>query len=666
VLGVDVGGTFTDFVYVERRDGATRLHLHKRPSTPEHPEQAVLLGLAEMDAQPETVVHGSTVATNAVLERKGAVTALVTSEGCRDILAIGRQARPRLYELTPSRPPALVPDELRFELAERVDNLGNVLVPLDPAGIEPLLERLGHLGVESLAVSFLFSFLRPEHEEFVASAARKRSFYVSASNEISPEYREYERTSTTALNAYVGPVMARYLGRLSDGLREQGVRHVRIIQSDGGSASAASVSRLAVRTLLSGPAGGVRGAFAVAKLAGHDHIITFDMGGTSTDVGLCPGRVLARPDAQIGELPVRTPVTDIHTVGAGGGSIARLDAGGALRVGPESVGADPGPACYGRGELPAVTDAHLVLGRLLPDRFLGGRARLDESRARAAIATIAGPYGGDLTRTAAAVVSVATTNMVRGIRVVSVERGYDPRQFTLVSFGGAGPLHACDIATALRMTKVLIPAFPGVLSAFGMAGADITKSYARSLLATVQPEAPGPLLQTLDETFAALMELAVEELTHDGVLRDEMQFERVLELRYAGQSFELSVPLHHMDIADIVSRFHRAHQDRYGHSDAGRQVEIVTARLQAVVPVPLVEPPRLPDADAAAPSSVIDVRAAWFGSPQSVSIHDRSLLGNGSKVQGPAIVTQMDATCIIPPRWSGRCDGWGNLVLEYQ
>lgn len=665
VLGVDVGGTFTDFLLWEQDGDRVQITVHKRPSTPHDPAEAVLAGFDEMGKWPQTLVHGSTVATNAVLERKGAITALITSQGFRDALVIGRQTRPKLYDLMPKRPPPLVPDDLRFEVPERLDHQGKVLVPLDEAAVESVLDRLTALGVESIAVCFLFSFLDPAHERRVAEAARRRSFLVSASSEVLPEYREYERMSTTVLNAYVAPVMGRYLRRLADGLRERGVEHLRIMQSDGGSGVVEAVTRLAVFTLLSGPAGGVAGAFTVARLAGFDHIITLDMGGTSTDVSLCPGRILNRTDATIGDYPVRVPVVDVHTVGAGGGSIARLDAGGALRVGPESAGADPGPACYGRGGQPTVTDAQLVLGRLLPDHFLGGRMRLWEERAEAALATLAGPFGGNMIQAAEAVLRVANSNMERAIRVISVERGYDPRLFTLVAFGGAGPLHACDLAEALRIPRVLIPAFPGVLSAFGMVAADVTKNYSQAVMAPLTTKGAGDdVAARLERIFAALTERARSEMVAEGIAPDTLQYQRGLDLRYSGQSYEITLPVEQLDPDVILPLFHRAHEERYSHSDPDRPVEVVSARLKAVAPAPPIEPPLLEAGTADASGALLGERAVWFGGVQKAKVYDRARLRAGNEVRGPAVIVQLDATTAVPPGWGGRVDRWGNLLLE--
>ena len=671
ILGVDVGGTFTDFFLWQDADARSgRVSIYKRPSTPQDPSRAVLEGLKDTGWRPAEVVHGSTVATNTVLERKGARTALVTTRGFRDVLAIGRQTRPRLYELEPRRAPPIVPDDLRFEVDERLDFQGRVLRPLDPREAELVLERVAEAGVESLAVCLLFSFRNPAHERTLAAAARRRGLFVSASHEVLPEYREYERTSTTVLNAYLAPVMGRYLSRLEEGLAGRGVTRLRIMQSGGGSADARTAAALAVRTVLSGPAGGVAGAFAAASQAGFRDVITFDMGGTSTDVCLCPGRIPAGTEAVVGGWPVRTPVVDLHTVGAGGGSIAAIDAGGALRVGPESASAEPGPACYGRGTLPTVTDAHLILGRLLPDRFLGGRLPLSEKRARWAMAGLADSFGGDALRAAEATVRVANASMERALRVISVQRGYDPRLFTLVAFGGAGPLHACDLAEDLGIPRVLVPRYPGVLSAFGMAAADVSRDYSQAFLAALSPDAADGGLAT---AYADLERRAVEEMVAGGQPRETLRLERAADLRYAGQSHELTVPVDEPLPAQLLPRFHALHEERYGYASSASPVEVVTLRLRAVSPV---DGPRLqPLAEGGADSTParLGERSVRFTAPGGLSsgggrayttaVFDRERLLAGNVLDGPALVLQMDATTVVPRGWQGTVDPEGNLVL---
>jgi N-methylhydantoinase A len=698
IIGVDVGGTFTDFFLIER----DRVTVFKRPSTPDDPARGVLQGLREFVAYSgpgssspasggsgfsltiDEVVHGSTVATNAIIERKGARTALITTRGFKDVLLIGRQTRPKLYDLQPTRTPPLIPDDLRLEAAERLDHTGAVLQPLDPAEVERLLDQIQTAGVESLAVCFLFSFLSPDHERLVADAARRRGIPVSPSHEILPEHREYERTSTTVANAYVAPVMTRYLSRLQDGLRERGVRHLRVMASNGGSVSPVAAGRLAVRTAVSGPAGGVAGAFALAFRAGFDRIISLDMGGTSTDVSLCPGRILERDETLVGDFPVRGPTVDVLSVGAGGGSIARIDEGGALRVGPESAGADPGPACYGRGDQPTVTDAHVALGRIAPEHFLGGRMAIDPDLALEALRSIAEPFArkgarpgtGDALHAAAAVLSVANANMERALRVVSVERGHDPHLFTLVPFGGASALHACDLARSLRIPRVLVPLYPGVLSALGMATAPIVKDVSAAAMLTITPD-------QLDDTddhpnlssiFDGLRRRGEAELRDEGSSLDGLTLQRFLDLRYVGQSFEISIPVDRLSPGHVLARFHDAHNERYGHSDPARPVEVVTARLKLILPSPgqsviLSAPDGLvrEAKTLAAPGRdpIIARRRVWFdGEPADTPIYDRSLIAPGLTFDGPAVVVQMDATTTVPPGWRATADAQANLLLE--
>ena len=519
-IGIDTGGTFTDFIWVDKEG---RLRLYKEPSTPDDPSRAVLAGLAVGGAPAAAdVVHGSTVATNALLQRRGAPTALVATAGFADVLEIGRQDRPDLYALVPQKPPPLVPRQWRFEVRERVGADGQVVMPLDEASLAEVVERVAAAGVESVAVCLLFSFLRPEHEQHVGAALRARlpGVHVSLSSDILPEYREYERTATTVINATVAPLMGRYLARLAEQLTP---RRLAVMQSNGGIISAALAGAQAARTALSGPAGGVVGARFVAASAGpggagYTDLITFDMGGTSTDVALCAGRAPTTTGGSIAGLPLRLPLIDIHTVGAGGGSLAYLDAGGALQVGPQSAGAWPGPACYHAdyeawrrltdedrpptaadttgeegswGQVPGarvehsspgtwnlepgtfctVTDANLVLGRLDAERFLGGQMALHEASALAAVGALAAEMGSTVEGAALAIMRVANAAMERAIRRVSVERGHDPRRFTLLAFGGGGPLHACELAEALGIPRVLVPPTPGVLSALGMLAA---------------------------------------------------------------------------------------------------------------------------------------------------------------------------------------------------
>lgn len=657
LLGVDVGGTFTDFVYVE--DGRTRIA--KRPSTPADPGRAIVEGLRELGWRPSEVAHGSTVATNTLLTRSGAATALITTRGFRDTLEIGRQARPDLYALHPTRPEPLVGEALRFEVGERIAADGEVVEPLDEAGLAEVLDEIEASGVRSVAICFLFSFINPTHERRAAALARERGFSVSASHEVLPQHREYERMSTTVANAYLAPVMSSYLSRLERSLSEQaadgGKIGLRIMQSNGGSLSAAGAGEQAVRTVLSGPAGGVAGAFAAAVAAGHEQAITFDMGGTSADVSLCPGRLLERTDLMIDGMPIRTPAVDLHTVGAGGGSIAWFDAGGALRVGPQSAGADPGPAAYGRGETPTVTDAHAVLGRLRPEQRLGGTIALDPARAERALRSVAEPFGGDPRRAAAAVIDVVNANMARALRVISVERGHDPARFTLVAFGGAGPLHACDLADALGIPAALIPPSPGVLSASGMLSADVTRDAEQGAHLAI-PAAGEADTAALAGVYAALREQVSDAIGADGYGED-LRIEYAADLRYQGQSHELTVKLtDYGSTAQIREAFQAAHVERFGFRDEARGVELVTARVKARAPGH-DQPRQLDGAAAAGAEAEHDVlwdrnRATRFLNRAAVR----------ERVAGPAVITQVDATTLVPPGWAARPIASGALLLE--
>ena len=657
LLGVDVGGTFTDFVYVE--DGRTRIA--KRPSTPAEPGRAIVDGLRELGWRPGEVVHGSTVATNTLLTRSGAATALITTRGFRDTLEIGRQARPDLYALHPTRPEPLVGEALRFEVGERIAADGAVVEPLDEAGLTEVLDEIEASGVRSVAICFLFSFINPTHERRAASLARERGFSVSASHEVLPQHREYERMSTTVANAYLAPVMSSYLSRLEHALSEQaadgGAIGLRIMQSNGGSLSAAGAGEQAVRTVLSGPAGGVAGAFAAAVAAGHEQAITFDMGGTSADVSLCPGRLLERTDLMIDGMPIRTPAVDLHTVGAGGGSIAWFDAGGALRVGPQSAGADPGPAAYGRGETPTVTDAHAVLGRLRPEQRLGGTIALDPARAERALRSVAEPFGGDPRRAAAAVIDVVNANMARALRVISVERGHDPARFTLVAFGGAGPLHACDLADALGIPAALIPPSPGVLSASGMLSADVTRDAEQGAHLAI-PAAGEADSAALAGVYAALRQQVSEAIAADGY-GENVRIEYAADLRYQGQSHELTVGLtDYGSTAQIREAFQAAHVERFGFRDDARGVELVTARVKARAPGH--DQPRQLD-DAAESSTEAEHEVMWDRNRATRFLNRAAVR---ERVAGPAVITQVDATTLAPPGWAARPIASGALLLE--
>jgi len=663
-VGIDIGGTFTDFVLFDESTG--QFTTHKTLSTPHDPAEAVLTGLSQL---PNTngqlpikphIVHGSTVATNALLERKGAVTALITTKGFKDLLEIGRQNRPDIYDLFSRRPPSLVPPEMRFEVDERVDHHGQPLRPLNPALLDTLAEQLRAANVTSVAVSLLFSFLYPRHEEMIAGHLRRAGFPVSLSSQASPDFRAYERTTTTVVNAYVSPVMDRYLGRLEDEIR---ATDFRVMQSNGGSIRAGQARRQAVRCVLSGPAGGVVGARTVGQAAGFNHLITFDMGGTSTDVSLCPGDIQVTTESEIGGMPIRIPVIDIHTVGSGGGSIAYVDAGGALRVGPESAGANPGPVCYGQGgQHPTVTDANLILGRLAADRFLGGEMALDTPAAKAALTQLAGSAGlaaqAGLTpaQTAAlGVIKIVNAHMERALRVISIQRGHDPQEFTLVSFGGAGSLHAADLARALNIPRVLIPPGAATLSAFGMLAADVIKDYVQTVMR------PGDTpFEELESLIAPLAAQGRADVTAEGVPESAIGLEQLLDMRYRGQSYELTLPL----APNFVDKFHDAHARAYGHSEPDVPLEIVNLRLRAVGRLP--QPP-LPRQAATAKSGpdAFDHRSVVLAEGLAeIPFYQGDRLRPGHQIGGPAVVTQPDTTVFIGPRDQLRVDEYHNFIVD--
>jgi N-methylhydantoinase A len=642
ILGADIGGTFTDFILL--RGG--RLIAHKVLSSPDDPARSFLRGVADLGLGPGAeVVHGSTVATNALLERKGARTALVATRGFADLIEIGRQDRPDLYRFHQTRPPPLVPAGLRFEASERVGSRGEVIQPLDAGGIEAAAARLDAEGVESVAVSFLFSFLAPEHERLAREAIARVAprVFISLSSEVAPEHREYERTSTAVVNAYVTPVVARYLARLEEGL---GGRPLRVLQSNGGSISAAAARRAAARTVLSGPAGGVAGACSVAALAGFRDVITFDAGGTSTDVAVCPGGWRETTEGSIAGSPILLPAIDIHTVGAGGGSIARVDSGGALRVGPDSAGAKPGPACYGLGgREPTVTDAHVVLGRIPAGGLLGGVVPVDGDAARRAVGSIARAIDASLEAAAAGIVRVADAAMERAVRRVTVERGHDPRAFALVAFGGAGPLHACALAESLGIARILVPRHPGCLSALGMLLAGVTMDFSRGVMRPVgslDDAAAGAL-------FRPLIEEARAAMAAEGRGGGAVRFQKSMDLRYCGQSYEINVPCAPR-LRETIRRFHAAHAARHGHAGETLPVDVVAVRVKAV------RTARKPPLERARPVKrrVRPARGRAL----------RQELRPGDRIAGPCAIGQLDATTWVAAGWEAAVDGLSNLIIE--
>jgi N-methylhydantoinase A len=663
-VGVDTGGTFTDFVC----KFSNRLLVFKVPSTPADPSIAVVAGLnriaelAGAQLRDIEVVHGTTVGTNALLQRRGARTALITTRGFEDVLSIGRQARPELYNLDAVRAPPLVPDGLRFGVHERIAASGEVLEALEDDQLDALVAKLKAAEVESVAISLLFSFVHPEHERRIAESVSSLNVPVSVSHQILPEYREYERTSTVCINAYLQPLMGTYLKKL-----EAHAPKLRVMQSSGGSISAAAAADEPVRTILSGPAGGVVGALRAARSAGLENIVTFDMGGTSTDVALCDRAELRMTnEALVAGLPVAVSVMDIHTVGAGGGSIARVDEGGSLRVGPESAGADPGPACYGKSMLPTVTDAHLVLGHFGGTGLLGGEFPLDEPRAREAISILAAAMSKaagrkvSITDAAQGVISVVNTNMERALRSISVERGYDPREFTLLPFGGAGGLHAVDLASALRIPRVIAPTAAGALSAIGVVTADVVKDLSR----TVMLEVASGIDKKLETAFRELEQAAGSALRKEGFSESEQRRERSLAARYKGQSFELNIESPKGGAGRIAASFHRAHRARYGYAQESDVVEIVSTKLRSIGIVKKFKQPHISSTRAGVWAKPHASGVAYFdGTKHSVGIYLRDDLRAGMKLRTPCIVTEYSATTVISSEAQASIDSYGNLII---
>jgi N-methylhydantoinase A len=679
-IGVDVGGTFTDVVVV---DDEGRLRGLKTPSTPDRPDDGVVDGLEqarEAGVEPTDVTflgHGTTVATNAVLEGELPETALVTTEGFRDVLEIGRQDRDDLYDLDFERPDPLVPRDRRLTVPERVGPDGEVIEPLDDADVAALAERLPD--VEAVAVATLFSFRTPDHEQAIAEGLREAGHddrSISLSSNVLPEFREYERTSTTALNAALQPVMETYLDRLSRRVADVGIeREPAVMQSHGGLTGAEAAGETPVNTVLSGPAAGVRGASYLASAAGYEDLVTMDMGGTSTDVSLVAGGEPARTtDWEIAGYPLGVPTVDIHTIGAGGGSLARVDAGGALRVGPESAGADPGPAAYGRGgDRPTVTDAHVVLGRIHPDYPLGGDLSVDVEAAESAVERdVADPLGQSVPEAARGILAVARANMERALRVVSVERGHDPREFALVAFGGAGPLHAPRLAEELSMPTVLVPRLAGVLSGLGLLASDVEHTYVN---AVVEPLAD-VTADDLTEWFDALVAEGRETLAAEGIDAGAMAFERALDLRYAGQSYSLTVPVENPSgnggdgdgdgtdpLDDAAERFHERHDAQYGHANPDEPVELVNARVRAVGEIPDVDVRSSVTGTVA--DAVLGERPVGFDDDtREVTVYEHARLPPDAEFDGPAIVQADAATTVVHPGQSVVVDERGTLHVS--
>ncbi len=656
-VAIDTGGTFTDCVYL----AGGQLQVLKIFSTPGDPSLAVLDALAQIGAGSSLDVrHGTTVGTNTMLERKGARVAFVTTAGFEDTIAIGRQTRSRLYDWFAPLPICLVPRELRFGVPERVSAEGEILHAPTEEALEALVNAVRVSGAEAVAISLLFSFANPETERRVEAVLRALDIPISTSHRILPEFREYERASTTVVNAYLAPRMQTYLLHLEQRVTtEHAGGRVDVMQSSGGIISARIAAQEPVRTVLSGPAGGVIGACQMARWAGFERIIGFDMGGTSTDVFLADaatGGAQRTSESVVAGVPVSVPMLDIHTAGAGGGSIARFDAGGMLRVGPESAGSEPGPICFGRGTMPTVTDANLLLGRLDAESFLGGGVHLDWQRTEQILREQKGPLA-TVEEFASGILRVVETQMEKAIRVISVERGHDPRQFTLVAFGGGGPLHACSLARTLRIPRVLVPAMPGALSAVGILLADAVRDYSRTVML------PGDAMESIGDSFAEMEQRGVAEFTAEGLQGVVL---RTVDVRYRRQGYELNVPFDTQSPAETIAAFHRLHRQRYGFCDAQKPVEIVNLRLRMVAAGESYSPAHREPVPGDGKAACYAEREVFFDGKFIPSrLYRRDGLVPGDTIHGPAMITEYTSATVLPPDCRAQVDGLGNLVITF-
>ena len=652
VLGVDIGGTFTDFVLFDGKG----LKAHKVISTPHNPAAAVFDGIRSLEVSQKQmfIVHGSTVATNTLLERKGAKVALITTSGYEDVIEIGRQARSSLYDLFITRESPLVPEELRWGVQERVAATGEVLSGVRKGDLKKICIALRKQGIKSVAVCLLFSYKNPANEEIVMKELEQLGIHISASSRILPEYREYERFSTTVVNAYVSPVMSEYLTSLEEGLE---TKNIRIMQSNGGSISTGAAKERAVNCILSGPAGGVAGASGIAKLAGIKKIISFDMGGTSTDVSLCNGDVRLTTQTLINEMPIKIPVVDMTTVGAGGGSLACIDPGGALRVGPQSAGADPGPVCYGKGKEITVTDANLFLGRISAEFFLGGRMRLKTDMVSRYMDLLAKKLSMTSVRVAEGIIDVANANMAGAIKVISVEKGFDVRDYTLVSFGGAGGLHACELAQSLLIKKILVPRNAGVLSALGMTVSDIIKDYSKSVLLKVKEKGYSEILNL----FKPLISQGMKEVLSEGIRKSSITIENSVDMRYVGQSHELMLLFEKGYIED----FHKLHKKTYGYANTDYGIEVVNIRVRVIGKT---KKPSLVKGVYITPmkgQTVTKKTKCYFrGKWLKADIYNRNRVRVHSRIKGPAMIVEDTSTTFLPPEYICNVDDYENLIIE--
>jgi len=650
-LGIDTGGTFTDFVLLS----PAGVKVHKVLSTPDAPAKAIGRGILDMDLTDPiqkdevSIIHGTTVATNTTLEGKGVRTAYITNRGLGDLLTIGRQIRTNLYDLQPKAVQPPVSKNLIVETGGRLSPTGEVIEPLTNEDLQQIKGQIDQINPESVAINLLYSFVDDRFEKLI-EASLDQNLFISRSSHVLPEFREYERGIATWLNGWLGPIISRYILELKAALKPSPLA---IMQSSGGTIGADQAATRAVNLLLSGPAGGLAGAKYMGELNHTGQLITFDMGGTSTDVALIDRQIRLTSEGHIGPYPVAIPMADMHTIGAGGGSIATIDAGGLLQVGPESAGANPGPACYGQGgNFATVTDANTVLGRLRPDAFLGGRMQLDVVAARATIGVLATQMEMTIEETAEGIIELANENMIQALRVISIQRGYDPKEFMLVCFGGAGGLHFCALAEALQITHTMVPIYAGVLSAFGMLVAPPTRQFSRThrcLLADLD-------IQTIQGLFQQLRVTGIQELSEEGVNPDSIVSEASLDLRYQGQSYTLNLPWHDLD--SIEEEFHQKHQLSYGHR-LHRAVELLNLRLSLTAPHADIVLPKLTHIPSTGPLE----QAVLYGFSDPVNVYRRENLAAGTTVGGPALITETVATTLIQPGWTARIDSIGNILL---
>lgn len=657
-IGIDTGGTFTDFVIYNNGD----IKIQKIPSTTHDPAVAIMKGISKYLSAGNKiqVIHGTTVATNSLLERKGGKIALITTKGFEDIIFIGRQTRENLYSLLGEDRTFLLPDKFVFGIEESVNSSGHIEKKIQEKDLEAVIEKIKHLKIEAAAVCLINSYANFQNENIIFSRLIKENIMASVSSQILPEHREYERTTVTVVNAYLMPVVSLYISNLK---KNMGKNELLIMQSNEGCVSPATAKTEPIRTALSGPAGGVVAAFNIGKSAGYKNIITFDMGGTSSDVSLIDGKIRRTNESKINEFPIRLPMIDIHTVGAGGGSIAYLDKGGSLRVGPDSAGADPGPACYGKGRRPTVTDANLVLGRLVPDYFLGGSMKIYPGKSRRVIDDLAGKIEKNLLETAEGIIEITNANMEKAIRVISIERGIDPRKFILFCFGGAGGMHAAEIASNLNISTVLIPKNAGVLSALGLLMTDSIKDYTKSILR----QAEETTVDYLQKNLLKLKTMAVNDMKKEGFTSEKLTFFSSMDVRYIGQSYEINIPYKdsHDAISSLISDFNRAHNTLYAYYHPDRKIELVNLRLKVIGTREKIKLNKKHEVSSTPDNAFFKTQDIFYKTEKfSAPVYIRNLLSAGTSLSGPALIVDYESTAFIPPDFNLKVDGWENLIIQ--